>query len=167
MDSDKFSRYFGNCPVYNIPGKTFPVSVFHSRAPPDDYVDAAVKQILTIHFNPDFKDGDILVFMTGQSDIETTSHLLMQRLDTLSKDNPNFMPLRVLPMYSQLPSDLQARIFKKDPDGYRKCIISTNIAETSLTVDGIKYVIDCGFCKLKVYNSSVGLDSLQVKLKIK
>lgn len=59
-------------------------------------------------------------------------------------------PLLILPIYSQLPSDLQAKIFDKAPDGTRKCIVSTNIAETSLTVDGILYVIDTGYVKMKV-----------------
>ena len=59
-------------------------------------------------------------------------------------------PLLILPIYSQLPSDLQAKIFDKAPDGARKCIVSTNIAETSLTVDGILYVIDTGYVKMKV-----------------
>lgn len=70
--------------------------------------------------------------------------------------------LTLLPIYSQLPADLQAKIFEKTEDGSRKCIVSTNIAETSLTVDGIKYVIDCGYCKLKVFNPRIGMDSLQV-----
>lgn len=71
-------------------------------------------------------------------------------------------PLLVLPIYSQLPSDLQAKVFEKTPDGTRKCVVSTNIAETSLTIDGIKYVIDAGFCKLKVFNPRIGMDSLQI-----
>uniref|UniRef100_H2Y9C2 RNA helicase n=1 Tax=Ciona savignyi TaxID=51511 RepID=H2Y9C2_CIOSA len=72
------------------------------------------------------------------------------------------LPLAVLPIYSQLPSDLQAKIFQKAPDGIRKCVVATNIAETSLTVDGIAFVIDPGFCKLKVFNSRIGMDSLSV-----
>ena len=65
-------------------------------------------------------------------------------------------------MYSQLPADLQAKIFDPAPPGTRKCIISTNVAETSLTVDGIKYVIDSGYCKLKVFNSKIGMDTLTI-----
>ena len=71
-------------------------------------------------------------------------------------------PLAILPIYSQLPSDLQAKIFHKAPDGVRKCVVATNIAETSLTVDGIMFVIDAAFCKLKVFNPKIGMDSLQV-----
>jgi pre-mRNA-splicing factor ATP-dependent RNA helicase DHX38/PRP16 len=112
---------------------------------------------LTIHLS--HPEGDILVFMTGQDDIEATCFALADKI----QENPTgFPPLLILPIYSQLPSDLQARIFQKAPPGTRKCIIATNIAETSLTVDGIKYVIDTGYCKLKVYNPRIGMDALQV-----
>jgi len=74
----------------------------------------------------------------------------------------NAPPLSILPIYSQLPSDLQAKIFQKAADGMRKCIVATNIAETSLTVDGIIFVVDAGYCKLKVYNPRIGMDALQV-----
>src|SRR5699024_3262993 len=70
--------------------------------------------------------------------------------------------LSILPIYSQLPSDLQAKIFQKADQGFRKCIVATNIAETSLTVDGIMFVVDSGYCKLKVYNPRIGMDALQI-----
>lgn len=101
--------------------------------------------------------GDILIFMSGQDDIEVTCLLLAERLGQLGERVP---PLTILPIYSQLPADLQAKIF--EPSVYRKVIVATNIAETSLTVDGIKYVIDAGFCKTKIYNSKIGMDSLQL-----
>ena len=96
--------------------------------------------------------------MTGQEDIEATCQVLAERIAQLDK----VPPLLLLPMYSQLPADLQAKIFESAQAGTRKCIVSTNIAETSLTVDGIKYVIDCGYNKLKVYNPRIGMDALQV-----
>lgn len=68
----------------------------------------------------------------------------------------------MLPIYSQMPADLQAKIFEATPDGRRKVIVATNIAETSLTVDGILYVVDAGYSKLKVYNAKVGMDALQI-----
>lgn len=156
MDSDKFSNFFGGVPVYHIPGRTFPVEVYHTKSPCEDYVDAAVKQVMTIHCS--HPEGDILVFMTGQADIECTCELLAERISKLENSNP----LLILPMYSQLPADLQARIFQQAPKGTRKCIVSTNVAETSLTVDGIKYVVDSGYCKVKVYNPSIGMDALQI-----
>lgn len=73
--------------------------------------------------------------------------VVQERMEHLGDKVP---PLLILPIYSQLPSDLQAKIFDKAPDGTRKCIVSTNIAETSLTVDGILYVIDTGYVKMKV-----------------
>ncbi|XP_067934031.1 pre-mRNA-splicing factor ATP-dependent RNA helicase PRP16-like [Watersipora subatra] len=156
MNADKFAEFFGNVPVFRIPGRTFPVDVMFSKNPVEDYVDASVKQAMQIHLqgNP----GDILVFMPGQEDIEVTCESLAERLTALD-DAP---PLAVLPIYSQLPSDLQAKIFQKNKDGIRKCVVATNIAETSLTVDGIIYVIDAGYCKLKVFNPKIGMDSLQV-----
>lgn len=110
----------------------------------EDYVDAAVKQAIQVHLQS--SGGDILVFLPGQEDIEVACDLIKERLEQLDEA----APLSVLPIYSQLPSDLQAKIFQKSPDGSRKCVVSTNIAETSLTVDGIMYVVDAGYCKLKV-----------------
>ncbi|XP_050397027.1 pre-mRNA-splicing factor ATP-dependent RNA helicase PRP16 [Patella vulgata] len=156
MDATKFSNFFGNVPIYTIPGRTFPVDVMFSKNPVEDYVDASVKQTLQVHLQG--LEGDILIFMPGQEDIEVTCELLGERLDELD-DAP---PLAILPIYSQLPSDLQAKIFQKAPDGVRKCIVATNIAETSLTVDGIMFVIDAGYCKLKVYNPKIGMDALQI-----
>jgi pre-mRNA-splicing factor ATP-dependent RNA helicase DHX38/PRP16 len=100
--------------------------------------------------------------MTGQEDIEGTCQVLAEKITKLSDDNQKAKPLLILPMYSQLPADLQAKIFDAADAGVRKCIVSTNVAETSLTVDGIKYVIDTGYCKLKVYNPKIGMDTLLV-----
>jgi pre-mRNA-splicing factor ATP-dependent RNA helicase DHX38/PRP16 len=95
--------------------------------------------------------------MTGQEDIETTCLLLCEELTKLAESTP---PLLILPIYSQLRSEEQARIFERSE--FRKCIVATNIAETSLTLDGVKYVIDSGYCKMKVYNPKIGMDALQV-----
>jgi pre-mRNA-splicing factor ATP-dependent RNA helicase DHX38/PRP16 len=94
--------------------------------------------------------------MTGQEDIECTCRLIQEKLDTLE----NAPKLLILPIYSQLRSEEQAKIFESSE--FRKCIVATNIAETSLTLDGVKYVIDTGFCKLKVYNPKIGMDALQI-----
>ncbi|CAE7214908.1 CUV [Symbiodinium pilosum] len=137
MDADKFASFFGNVPVFNIPGRTFPVDTFYARTTAQDYVDAAVQQAIAIHVGQD--PGDVLIFMTGQEDIEATCVLLADRISQVGEDVP---PVSILPIYSQLPSDLQAKIFESSDK--RKIIVATNIAETSLTVDGIKYVIDTG-----------------------
>ena len=156
LDAEKFSEFFGGVPIFLIPGRTFNVECYYKKSPVDDYVDAAAKQALAIHLsNP---PGDILIFMSGQGDIQCTCNTIAQRMSEL-KDCP---PMLLLPMYSSLASVQQARIFKSAQKGVRKCIVSTNIAETSLTVDGIKYVIDSGYCKVKVFNPKIGMDALQV-----
>lgn len=94
--------------------------------------------------------------MTGQEDVEATCILIAERLNKLE----NAPPLLVLPIYSQLSSDIQAKIFEASIQ--RKCIVATNIAETSLTLDGVKFVIDTGFSKMKVYNPKIGMDALQI-----
>lgn len=157
LSAETFSDYFGGAPVFRIPGRTFKVETYFSKSVQEDYVMAAVKQTMQIHFNS--PPGDILIFMTGQEDIEGTCSVLAEKMEKLGEDSP---PLLVLPMYSQLPADLQSKIFEAAPKGIRKCIVSTNVAETSLTVDGIRYVIDSGYCKLKVYNSKIGMDALLV-----
>jgi len=156
LDSGKFCRFYGDCPEFSVPGRTFEVDEHFSKTPVEDYVDAAVKTIIQIHLH--YGPGDILVFMTGQLDINAVCHLAADRL----KEYENREPLTILPIYSQLPSDLQAKIFRQTEDGSRKCVVATNIAETSLTVDGIKYVVDCGYCKLKVFQPRIGMDSLKV-----
>ncbi|KAF1975869.1 P-loop containing nucleoside triphosphate hydrolase protein [Bimuria novae-zelandiae CBS 107.79] len=156
MNSERFSRFYGGAPEFIIPGRTFPVDIQYSRSPCEDYVDSAVKQVLAIHVSQG--PGDILVFMTGQEDIEVTCELVAERLKLLN-DPPK---LSILPIYSQMPADLQAKIFDRAAPGVRKVIVATNIAETSLTVDGIMYVVDSGFSKLKVYNPKMGMDTLQI-----
>jgi pre-mRNA-splicing factor ATP-dependent RNA helicase DHX38/PRP16 len=156
MNSERFSRFYGGAPEFIIPGRTFPVDIQYSRSPCEDYVDSAVKQVLAIHVSQG--PGDILVFMTGQEDIEITCELVAERLRLLN-DPPK---LSILPIYSQMPADLQAKIFDRAAPGVRKVIVATNIAETSLTVDGIMYVVDAGFSKLKVYNPKMGMDTLQI-----
>ncbi|KAH9836800.1 P-loop containing nucleoside triphosphate hydrolase protein [Rhodofomes roseus] len=133
MNAEKFSTFYGNAPCFTIPGRTFPVEIFHSKSPCEDYVDSAVKQVLQIHLS--LPPGDILVFMTGQEDIEVTCQVVQERLSQL--DDP--APLAVLPIYSQMPADLQAKIFEPTSDGRRKVIVATNIAETSLTAPPFCY----------------------------
>ena len=106
MNAEKFSDFFGGVPIFNIPGRTFPVDHVFSKTLPSDYVDDAVKQALTIHLENG--PGDILIFMTGQEDIEATCILIAERLKKLEKAPP----MLVLPIYSQLSSDVQAKIFE-------------------------------------------------------
>lgn len=157
LDSDKFSEFFDDAPIFRIPGRRYPVDIFYTKAPEADYLDACVVSVLQIHLTQ--PDGDILVFLTGQEEIETSLEILQERARKLGN---SIKELIVLPIYSTLPSDLQAKIFEPTPPGARKVVLATNIAETSLTIDGIIYVIDPGFCKQKSYNARTGMESLVV-----
>ncbi|GJX91829.1 probable pre-mRNA-splicing factor ATP-dependent RNA helicase DEAH5 [Tanacetum coccineum] len=104
-------------------------------------------------------EGDILVFLTGQEEIDHACQCLFERMKGLGKNVPELI---ILPVYSALPSEMQSRIFEPAPPGKRKVVVATNIAEASLTIDGIFYVIDPGFAKQNVYNPKQGLDSLVI-----
>jgi len=116
-----------------------------------------VVSVLQIHLTQ--PKGDILVFLTGQEEIETAEQILSFRTKALGD---KIAELLICPIYSTLPSDLQAKIFEPTPPGARKVVLATNIAETSITIDGIVYVIDPGFCKQKSYNPRTGMESLVV-----
>jgi pre-mRNA-splicing factor ATP-dependent RNA helicase DHX16 len=157
LDAERFSEYFDKAPVFNIPGRRYPVDILYTKAPEADYLDAAIITILQIHITQ--PTGDILVFLTGQEEVESAAEILAVRTKGLGT---KIAELIVLKIYSTLPSDLQAKIFEPTPKGARKVILGTNIAETSLTIDGIVYVIDPGFCKQKSYNPRTGMESLIV-----
>ncbi|KAI3955581.1 hypothetical protein MKX01_034903, partial [Papaver californicum] len=157
LDAEKFSDYFDRAPIYKIPGRPFPIDVLNTKAPESDYLDAAVSTVLQIHVTQ--QHGDILVFLPGQEEIESAEEILKYRIRGLGS---KIAELILCPVYGNLPTDLQVKIFEPTPAGARKVVLATNIAETSLTIDGIKYVVDPGFCKLKSYNPRTGMDSLLV-----
>ncbi|XP_035514791.1 ATP-dependent RNA helicase DHX8-like [Morone saxatilis] len=157
LDAVKFSQYFFEAPIFTIPGRTFPVEVLYAKEPETDYLDAGLITVMQIHLTE--PPGDILVFLTGQEEIDTACEILYERMKSLGPDVPELI---ILPVYSALPSEMQTRIFDPAPPGSRKVIIATNIAETSLTIDGIYYVVDPGFVKQIVYNSKTGIDQLVV-----
>ncbi|XP_046718613.1 pre-mRNA-splicing factor ATP-dependent RNA helicase DHX16-like [Silurus meridionalis] len=157
LDTERFSCFFDNAPVFRIPGRRFPVDIYYTKAPEADYLEACVVSVLQIHVTQ--APGDVLVFLTGQEEIEACCELLQERCRRLGS---KISELIVLPIYANLPSDMQAKIFNPTPPGARKVVVATNIAETSLTIDGIIYVIDPGFCKQKSYNARTGMESLIV-----
>ncbi|CAG9095713.1 unnamed protein product [Plutella xylostella] len=157
LDAVKFSQYFFEAPIFTIPGRTFPVEVLYTKEPETDYLDASLITCMQIHLRE--PPGDILLFLTGQEEIDTACEILYERMKSLGPDVPELI---ILPVYSALPSEMQTRIFEPAPPGSRKVVIATNIAETSLTIDGVYYVVDPGFVKQKVYNSKTGMDSLVV-----
>ena len=157
LNSVKFSQYFFDAKIFTIPGRTFPVECLYSREPETDYLDASLITVMQIHLTE--PPGDILLFLTGQEEIDTACEVLFERMKSMGSDVPELI---ILPVYSALPSEIQSRIFDPAPPGSHKVIIATNIAETSLTIDGIYYVIDPGFVKQKVYNAKTGMDALVV-----
>jgi ATP-dependent RNA helicase DHX8/PRP22 len=157
LDAEKFSTYFEDCPIFTIPGRLFPVTILYAKSAEQDYLDAALITVMQVHLSQ--PPGDILLFLTGKEEIDTACEILYDRMQSLGKGAP---PLLVLPVYSALPSEMQTKIFDPAPPGSRKCVVATNIAEASLTIDGIYYVVDPGFCKQKVYDAKLHMDSLVV-----
>ena len=157
LDAEKFSAYFFDCPIFTIPGRLFPVEVLYTKEPEADYLDAALITVMQIHLSE--PAGDVLVFLTGQEEIDSCCEILHARMEALGGLAPELL---ILPVYGALPAEMQSRIFEPPPPGARKCVVATNIAEASLTIDGIYYVVDPGFCKQKAYNPKLGMDSLVV-----
>ncbi|EGN91668.1 hypothetical protein SERLA73DRAFT_80222 [Serpula lacrymans var. lacrymans S7.3] len=173
LDALKFQKYFGltsdtAAPLFKVPGRTHPVEVFYTQEPEPDYVEAAIRTVLMIHRAED--PGDVLLFLTGEEEIEDACRKIKLEADDLVNQDPDSVgPLICIPLYSSLPPQQQQRIFDpppsaRSPDGPpgRKIVVSTNIAETSLTIDGIVYVVDPGFSKQKVYNPRIRVESLLV-----
>jgi pre-mRNA-splicing factor ATP-dependent RNA helicase DHX16 len=157
MDARKFQKYFDDAPIFNIPGRRYTVDVHYTAQPEANYLAAAITTVFQIHITQG--KGDILVFLTGQEEIEAAEANLQE---TARKLGSKMRELIICPIYANLPSDLQAKIFEPTPEGARKVVLATNIAETSLTIDGIVYVIDPGFVKENIFNPRTGMESLVV-----
>ena len=162
----KFKNYFSEAEIIKVPGRRFPVDIYYTKSPEPDYIEAAVITSLQIHisqaeelFDDDNSGGDILVFLTGQEEIELAKRMINNQIKKLRGKIPNCV---VLPIYAALPSEEQAKIFMPVSKGERKIILATNIAETSITINGIGYVIDSGFCKQMCYDPRTGLETLAV-----
>ncbi|KAI1623009.1 adenosinetriphosphatase [Exophiala viscosa] len=157
MDARKFQKYFDDAPIFNIPGRRYAVDVHYTAQPEANYLAAAITTVFQIHITQGA--GDILVFLTGQEEIEAMEASLQE---TGRKLGSKIKEMIICPIYANLPTDLQAKIFEPTPAGARKVVLATNIAETSLTIDGIVYVIDPGFVKENQYNPRTGMESLVV-----
>eukprot|EP01102_Stenamoeba_stenopodia_P013557 TRINITY_DN4417_c0_g2_i2.p1 TRINITY_DN4417_c0_g2~~TRINITY_DN4417_c0_g2_i2.p1 ORF type:complete len:710 (+),score=185.78 TRINITY_DN4417_c0_g2_i2:150-2279(+) len=157
LDAKKFQDYFDSAPLLTVPGRTHPVEIYYTPEPQRDYLEAAIQTAIHIHLNE--APGDILMFLTGEEEIEDACKRLMREVENMGSSIPQ---LKCLPLYSSLPPAQQQKIFEPAPANGRKCICATNIAETSLTIDGIVYVIDPGFSKQKIYNPRIRVESLLV-----
>ncbi|ETS75253.1 hypothetical protein PFICI_13737 [Pestalotiopsis fici W106-1] len=138
MDAAKFATYFGNAPTLHIPGQPHTLDILYlEEASPDYHVDT-VRTVKIIH--DEYPRGDILVFMMSSNEIERVCTILRR----------NCQDLDVMPLYGALTKSEQQRALVQTER--RKCIIATNIAETSLTIENVSYVVDCGYCIQSVYN---------------
>ncbi|CAB4031681.1 probable ATP-dependent RNA helicase DHX40, partial [Paramuricea clavata] len=172
LNHKKFSKFFGSCPVLEIPGRTFPVkNVYCNHIGKDsintpNYLTKAVNKAMTIH--TECPSGHILLFLTGQDEIERCCDQLFEKAENLDYRydvcSHDVDAMLVLPLYGSMSTELQKRVFAPVEDGVRKVVVATNIAATSLTIEGIRYVIDCGFVKQLSFNPRTGLDSLNIVL---
>ncbi|EIW72797.1 hypothetical protein TREMEDRAFT_70811 [Tremella mesenterica DSM 1558] len=158
LNAQKFAAFFDDAPIFDVPGRRFPVDMFYTQQPEANYIHAAVTTILQIHTTQ--PKGDILLFLTGQDEIEATEENLKETMYALGDKVPELI---IAPIYANLPSEMQAKIFEPTPEGARKVVLATNIAETSITIDGVVYVIDPGFVKQNNYNPKTGMSSLVVE----
>mmetsp|Transcript_29829 Transcript_29829/g.114543 ORF Transcript_29829/g.114543 Transcript_29829/m.114543 type:complete len:702 (-) Transcript_29829:405-2510(-) len=163
LDAEKFVKYFEGAPLLQVPGRMFPVGIFYLPEPAKDYFEHAISTAVHIHQNEE--PGDVLCFLTGEEEIEEGVRRVTEEMVGTEK---TLGPLKVLPLYASLPPERQQRVFDPAPSSDipgisgRKIIFATNIAETSLTIDGVVYVIDSGFSKQKTYNPRVRSEALQV-----
>ncbi|ONI10610.1 hypothetical protein PRUPE_4G056700 [Prunus persica] len=143
--------------VLSVEGRGFNVQIHYVEEPVPDYLRAAVSTVLLIHEKEPM--GDILVFLTGQDDIDAAVQLITEEDQNRGRKSSGLM---VLPLYSGLPRSEQELVFTPTPRGKRKVVISTNIAETSITLEGVVYVVDSGFSKQRFYNPITDIENLVV-----
>lgn len=146
--------------VEYVEGRQYEVDIFYEASPSQDYLDNMLKTIFQIHVTEPLP-GDILAFLTGQDEIESLQAQLESYAEKLYKTVPR---IKVMPLYGSLSSAAQQEAFEKVQEKFtRKIVLATNIAETSVTVSGVRYVVDCGKSKVKQYRPKLGLESLLAK----
>lgn len=140
-----------------IEGRTYPVDIYYLKEAVPDYVKACIDTVISIHEKE--SSGDILVFLTGQEEVENACSILFDWARQ-NKHRQDIKKLFVLPLYAALPHSEQMKVFETFPRSVRKVIVATNIAEASVTIEGVNFVVDCGFVKLRFYNPKTCTDSL-------
>ncbi|CAJ0589708.1 unnamed protein product [Cylicocyclus nassatus] len=157
LEAKLFSSYFDNAPVYVIKGRTFPVEIFHAEVNPDnsDYIYNTLVCIKDLHQDEPLSDH-FLVFLTGREEIE----MVARKLRELNKYFA--APIYPVPLFAAMSATSQMKAFEPPPEGHRKVVIATNIAETSLTIPGIRVVIDSGKVKTRSFTAAERIDVLRV-----
>ena len=171
LDTERFKKYLNSPPIISIPGSLHPINHHWLDKPCDDYIKLTIDTIIAIHCNVnsiDHKynkpDGHILVFLTGQQEIDNVVRTIKHCRNDLINPFHQFS-LEIYPLYASLNSKDRQKAFDEplNPQTTRKCVIATNIAETSLTISNVVYVIDCGLSKQKVYSPSKGVEALGIR----
>ena len=152
-DSNQIGNGVGS--IVSLEGRMYPVDALYLEEPAEDYVERAVKTVFDIHTSE--AEGDILMFLTGREEIDTAIQMVAERATDLHPRAASILPL---PLYAGLTSEQQLYVFEPAPENTRKVIVSTNIAEASVTIGGIVYVIDSGFVKLRAFNPKTGIETL-------
>jgi len=156
IDSKKVDNQEGDIgAIISLEGRTYPIDVLYLESPAENYLEKAISTVFDIHANE--PDGDILVFLTGREEIDQAVEAVSERSAQLPPGSRSMLPL---PLYAGLSTEKQMYVFDEPPTNYRKIIFSTNIAEASVTINGIVYVVDCGFVKLRAYNPRTGIETL-------
>ena len=140
--------------IISLEGRMYPVDTHYLEEPAEDYVERAVQTAFDIHTTED--EGDILIFMTGREEIDTVIEMITDRALSLNQNTA----ILALPLYAGLSTEQQMYVFEPAPENTRKIIVATNIAEASVTIDGIVYVIDSGFVKLRAFNPQTAIETL-------
>lgn len=157
LQAERFSAFFDNAPILFVEGRKFNVSEYYLGSPSEDIVDSMIKAVVQVNQGEPL--GDILCFLPGQEEIDKAVTIIDKISEVLHKETS--VPLMVpLPLYAALSPRQQAEVFLPLKGFKRKVVFSTNIAETSVTVSGVRYVIDSGLRKVKVWRHQLGLATL-------
>lgn len=155
LDADRFSKFFDNADILFVQGKMYPVERFYIDEPVEDIIDATVDTLCQLNITE--PTGDILAFLPGQDEIDKVVRRLIDVAPSFPSQAPKVLPI---PLYASLSNTAQQKAFRPTPAHHRKIICATNIAETSLTVPGVRYVVDSGLRKVKMFRPELGLDTL-------